>query len=89
MAKLTLTIKDNALSELADALWQGGRPEDPLLVEADPAKGIEEVKAPPLSDEECVKRWLVRELKTRLHQWRREKAAKAASDAVGEPTAVE
>lgn len=89
MAKLTITIKAEALKDLVDCIWQGGRPTDPPLVAADAEKGIEEVPAPPLADDECVKRWIVRELKGRLHQWRKEKAAKYAAEKVAEDSSVE
>jgi hypothetical protein len=76
MAKLDITIKipESMIPVLANGLWQGGRPTDPPLVEADPLASppIEEVPAPPLSDKQCVKRWIQRELQGRYEQYYRE-----------------
>lgn len=89
MAKLTITIKAEALKDLVDCIWQGGRPTDPPLVAEDVEKGIKEVPAPPLDDLECARRWVVRELRGRLHQWRKEMAAKDATEKVAEDLSVE
>ena len=75
---ITVKVQNGSIEELADLLWQSGRPTDPPATE--PVV---------LTAEECVRRWIVRELGTRLKHDRKEKAAKTASDAVPDPVEVE
>lgn len=92
MAKTQITVKipDAMLPELADNLWQSGRPTDPPLVAADPLANppIVEVPAPPLTDAECIRRWVKRELRGRYKQLKQDKAEQAALAAL-DPTVAD
>ena len=76
MAKVDITIKipEGMIPVLAKGLWQGGRPTDPPLVAANPlaVPPVEEVPAPPLTDKQCVKRWIKEELQRRYDQYFKE-----------------
>lgn len=87
MAQITVKVPNAALEEVADLLWQSGRPLDPLPPVVDPENPP--APQPPLTAEECIRRWIAREIKGRVHRWRREKAAKSAEAAVDEPVGIE
>ena len=81
MAIIAVKVPNAALEEVADLLWQSGRPTDPPVPPA-----IEPIV---LTAEECIRRWIVREIKGRVHQWQRERAAQAAVTAIAEPSGIE
>ena len=78
---ITVKVQNGSIEELADLLWQSGRPTDPPVPPA--------TEPVVLTAEECIRRWAVREFSTRLKHSRKEKAAKLASDAVPDPVEVE
>ncbi len=86
MAKIPcgIRIPEAVIDEVADLLWHGTRPTDPPLVAAKPEANppVVEVPAPPLTDQECVNRWIKREIKGRFVQHRKELAEKAAAAAL-------
>lgn len=82
MAKIPcgIRIPDTIMTEVADLLWHGSRPTDPPLVPGNPDSDppVVEVPAPPLTDKQCIDRWIRREIIGRLIQHRKEVAALAA-----------
>ena len=86
MAKIPcgIRIPEAVIDEVADLLWHGTRPTDPPLVAAKPEANppVVEVPAPPLTDQECVNRWIKREVIGRFKQHRVELAEKAAAAAL-------